>query len=324
VVIGLAAAGGTFAGGTLYSAGASTIFGAFLLPFVATSACTLSLVPLVWCALPSAKLEEDAGDGDEAATGGGDGGASLWGFSRLTTLTSTFAGSALIEAILPTIPPVLEDMGLDSAKIGFMLSLTAGAYMLGALGGGCVIDRWPGQTARRLVMGTGWMLMALSYATVGPLAAWPADRALGVSLVAVGMFVQGLGSGGIIVPSLPDAQAGLASESAKSVVCSVWNSCYSGGAAIGPIVASSLSSAFGFKAMCIAFAAWGSLVFICLAAAARGGSAEPDESVASAFVADSASLGERSSVGKPALCRHFSGTRSREGRVSREGCVPPT
>lgn len=117
VVIGLAAAGGTFAGGTLYSAGASTIFGAFLLPFVATSACTLSLVPLVWCALPSAKLEEDAGDGDEAATGGGDGGASLWGFSRLTTLTSTFAGSALIEAILPTIPPVLEDMGLDSAKV---------------------------------------------------------------------------------------------------------------------------------------------------------------------------------------------------------------
>ena len=75
------------------------------------------------------------------------------------------------------------------------------------------------RTTRHAVMGSGWVLVVLSYATIGPLAAeFAQSPALQVALVALGMFEQGLGSGSIIVPSLPDAQAGLSTEAEQAIV----------------------------------------------------------------------------------------------------------
>jgi len=301
VVIGLAAAGGTFAGGVLYSAGSNTPFGAFLLPFIATSACTLCLVPLVWFSLPRERLtEEDGTEGEGVGNVEPFPPQTLWSLPRLIALASTLAGSGLIEAVYPTLPPRLEAMGLDAAQIGYLLSANALAYMFGALCGGCIVDRWPTRSTRRLVMGSGWVLMAISYATFGPLAALQSSSAAQVKLVAVGMFVQGLGSGGIIVPSLPDAQDGLASELDKATVCSTWNSCYSGGAAFGPIVGASLTHAFGFNVMCIAFAAWGSISVLALVVTSPGNCVT---ALAKAGAPESQRGSERSVRGRPSLTR---------------------
>ena len=101
--------------------------------------------------------------------------------------------------------------------------------MGGAIVSGCIIDRYETTAARQLVMVGGWAIVAVSYSMLGPLATLLHSHSAQVSLIAVGMFVQGIGSGGIIVPSLPNAQAGLVSEGEKAIVCSTWNSCYSGG-----------------------------------------------------------------------------------------------
>jgi MFS family permease len=69
VVIGLAGAGGTLAGGMLYELGASTPFGAFRFPFLVMAACSVALVPLVCVALPCGKLREgEGGTSDCGAT----------------------------------------------------------------------------------------------------------------------------------------------------------------------------------------------------------------------------------------------------------------
>ncbi len=280
VVIGLAAAGGTFAGGVLYDLGASTPLGAFLLPFVVTASLTLALLPLVFMALPSDKLsegsEDEAGTADAAegssATEAGAGPASLWVLPRVVTLASTLAGSGLVEAIFPTLPPVLEAHGLDTAQIGELLAMNSVAYMIGALGGGCLIDKWSTRSTRRLVMGAGWVVMGLSYACFGPLAALPTSGTAQVALIGLGMFGQGVGAGGIIVPSLPDAQAGLSTELDKATVCAVWNSCYSGGAAIGPVVAAALADTHGFGVMASALAGWSAVAVLALALAGQSSS----------------------------------------------------
>lgn len=76
VVIGLAGAGGTLAGGMLYELGASTPFGAFRFPFLVMAACSVALVPLVCVALPCGKLREgEGGTSDCGATGASTAGA---------------------------------------------------------------------------------------------------------------------------------------------------------------------------------------------------------------------------------------------------------
>ena len=366
VVIGLAGAGGTLAGGMLYELGASTPFGAFRFPFLVMAACSVALVPLVCVALPcgtSATLSEgESGEGGtrdigvaEASTAGaagvgvtagatvgsgaigrsgltsvtipdsavsiGDGelsvvlsdsaavvgvappasdcssGARLWTYRRVLTLTSTLAGSALLEATYPTLPPKLKESGLGTARIGELFAMNGVAYFLGALAGGCLIDRYATQAlhasahhgaltggclidryaaraARQRVMGSGWVLMCISYACFGPLAALPASDVtqlafiiLGMfgqvsdldgpsipsndldclsSLIIVGMIGQGVGAGAIIVPSLPDAQDGLRTELDKAAVVAVWNSCLAGGGAVGPVLAAALTERYGF------------------------------------------------------------------------------
>ena len=343
VVIGLAGAGGTLAGGMLYELGASTPFGAFRFPFLVMAACSVALVPLVCVALPcgtSATLSEgESGEGGtrdigvaEASTAGaagvgatagatvgssaigrsgltsvtipdsavsiGDGelsvvlsdsaavggvappasdcssGARLWTYRRVLTLTSTLAGSALLEATYPTLPPKLKESGLGTARIGELFAMNGVAYFLGALAGGCLIDRYAARAARQRVIGSGWVLMCISYACFGPLAALPASDVtqlafiiLGMfgqvsdldgpsiplndldclsSLIIVGMIGQGVGAGAIIVPSLPDAQDGLRTELDKAAVVAVWNSCLAGGGAVGPVLAAALTERYGF------------------------------------------------------------------------------
>ena len=69
VVIGLAGAGGTLAGGMLYELGASTPFGAFRFPFLVMAACSVALAPLVCVALPCGKLRDgEGGTSDCGAT----------------------------------------------------------------------------------------------------------------------------------------------------------------------------------------------------------------------------------------------------------------
>ena len=151
------------------------------------------------------------------------------------------------------------------------------AYFLGALAGGCLIDRYAARAARQRVMGSGWVLMCISYACFGPLAALPASDVtqlafiiLGMfgqvsdldgpsipsndldclsSLIIVGMIGQGVGAGAIIVPSLPDAQDGLRTELDKAAVVAVWNSCLAGGGAVGPVLAAALTERYGFDLM---------------------------------------------------------------------------
>ena len=59
VVIGLAGAGGTLAGGMLYELGASTPFGAFRFPFLVMAACSVALVPLVCVQVSEAPSSTD-------------------------------------------------------------------------------------------------------------------------------------------------------------------------------------------------------------------------------------------------------------------------
>jgi len=80
VVIGLAGAGGTLAGGMLYELGASTPFGAFRFPFLVMAACSVALVPLVCVALPCGKLREgEGGTSDCGATEASTAGAAAGG-----------------------------------------------------------------------------------------------------------------------------------------------------------------------------------------------------------------------------------------------------
>jgi len=197
-------------------------------------------------------------------------------------------------------------MGLDAAGIGYILSANALAYMGGAIVSGCIIDRYETTAARQLVMVGGWAIVAVSYSMLGPLATLLHSHSAQVSLIAVGMFVQGIGSGGIIVPSLPNAQAGLVSEGEKAIVCSTWNSCYSGGAAIGPIIAAACTHTFGFVVMCVFFSAWGAVSVIALASTVCVASTIPAEA------AELQTVGpvERS-TGKPAIGRQRSHSRDR-------------
>ena len=277
VVIGLAAAGGSSAGGVLFSLGASTIFGSFLLPFVATFTCTILLIPLVLYTLPSRKLgtdddsNADAGNAHALESGDSKSGSysSIWTAARLATLSSLACGSSMVEAMFPTLPPELDALGFDAVAIGNVLSENALAYMLGAVMFGAVIDWQPTRRTRRMVMGLGWLLMGASYFTLGPMRSMlPAGSA---GFVYLAMFAQGIASGGIIVPSLPDAQDGLEDEVEKATLCSVWNSCYSGGAAAGPIVAAALSSLYGFDRMCVIFVAWSLVSTLILLFTSTGG-----------------------------------------------------
>lgn len=184
------------------------------------------------------------------------------------------------------------------------------AYFLGALAGGCLIDRYATRAARQRVMGSGWVLMSISYACFGPLAAaLPASDEAQLAFIALGMFGQvsdldgplnspdchvvclsslmmvgvigqGVGAGAIIVPSLPDAQDGLSTELDKAAVVAVWNSCLAGGGAVGPVLAAALTERYGFDLMAAVFAGWCVLALLALGASGwRGGKASASAGV---------------------------------------------
>ena len=80
VVIGCAMALGMLLGGTCYKIGASTVFGAFLFPYVVTACTPAVLLPLLYYAMPAHDGDHGAdsggnADGDGSGGGGGDGGS---------------------------------------------------------------------------------------------------------------------------------------------------------------------------------------------------------------------------------------------------------
>lgn len=98
---------------------------------------------------------------------------------------------ALLEATYPTLPPKLKEYGLGTARIGELFAMNGVAYFLGALAGGCLIDRYATRAARQRVMGSGWVLMSISYACFGPLAAaLPASDEAQLAFIVLGMFGQ--------------------------------------------------------------------------------------------------------------------------------------
>ena len=64
------------------------------------------------------------------------------------------------------------------------------AYFIGAMAGGCLIDRYATRAARQRVMGSGWVLMSISYACFGPFAALPASDEAQLAFIVLGMFGQ--------------------------------------------------------------------------------------------------------------------------------------
>ena len=131
VVIGLAGAGGTLAGGMLYELGASTPFGAFRFPFLVMAACSVARVPLVCVALPcgtSATLSEgESGEGGtrdigvaEASTAGA---AGVGATAGATVGSGAIGRSGLTSVTIPDSALSIGDGELsvvlsDSAAVG--------------------------------------------------------------------------------------------------------------------------------------------------------------------------------------------------------------
>lgn len=225
LVIGGSAAGGSIAGGTLYKAGVASGFGGWELPFVASAAAVAALVPLTLLLIPDAEEEEDevSGEGSDQP---------LWTMQRIASLCSLFIGAGLMECLLPilgphTAPPPLS---LDEAGVGVLFALFSFSYMLVALPCGMLADTIgvgpsTGRNLKSMLL-VGWIIMTCA---MGVLAQAGVFASLdGLTSMRASLLMQGVGSGLIIVPSLPELQYSIpeSDEASKAVLCSVWNGMY--------------------------------------------------------------------------------------------------
>ena len=174
---------------------------------------------------------------------------------RAIALASLFFASAMVEASAPILQPhvAAPPLSLSNGSIGLVVALFSLCYMAASLPLGLGVDRLlrvrsaPRAAAFRLklVVLSGWLGMAASFALLGPLAR-PAGAEFGTLVGS--MVVGGLASAALVVPSLPELQLGIADddEPSKAALCSMWNGLYSGGAAAGPFVTSVVCAARGF------------------------------------------------------------------------------
>jgi MFS family permease len=249
IVIGAAMALGMLLGGFLYAAGDSTVFGAFLFPFFVQLCTTMALLPLVWVALP-AHVSDDGGGGAGANDESQLVPRSVWTTSRVLLILSVVLWSAVNEALLPILAPELARPPLlfDSSQTGMVFAEASGIYMLGSIPVGWAIGRPGASRYRKLIMGNGWLTLALAYILLGPVRSVMSPFC---SLVAA-MAIQGLASSLVIVPTLPDLQSGLdGDELGKAAVSSAWTGAFSLGALLGPFSAAALTASIGFDLTCV-------------------------------------------------------------------------
>ena len=117
--------------------------------------------------------------------------------------------------------------------------------MLASLPIGWLIDRPALRDRRRPVMAAGWALLLVGFALLGPL-----EDGAPLADTLVGMAVVGVSSAMVVVPTMPDLQAGLRTEGEKAAVSTIWTSAFSTGSLIGPLVAAAVTHGEGFVALC--------------------------------------------------------------------------
>ena len=93
-------------------------------------------------------------------------------------------------------------------------------------------------------MAAGWATEVLGFIALGP-----ANPASPLLMTTVGLAVLGLAGALVIVPTLPDLLRGL-EGSGKARISAVWNSAFSAGAAIGPVLTALSTTAKGFSFTC--------------------------------------------------------------------------
>ena len=256
VAVGSGVAAGTAAGGALYRVGEGTAVGAFLLPFLVAAAAPLALLPLVVAAVPSRTSEAPA----EPLS------SSMLTVGRAAVVVSVVLWTSAAEGILPVLGPVWRAqpaLHFTPPAVGLAMTLNSGVYMLASLPIGWLIDRPALRDRRRSVMAAGWALLLVGFALLGPL-----EDGAPLADTLAGMAVVGVSSAMVVVPTMPDLQAGLRTEGEKAAVSTIWTSAFSTGSLFGPIIAAAVTKGEGFVALCaglMAMCAAGAVAFWVLA-----------------------------------------------------------
>ena len=256
VAVGSGVAAGTAAGGALYRVGEGTAIGAFLLPFLIAAAAPLALLPLVVAAVPSRTSEAPA----EPLS------SSMLTVGRAAVVVSVVLWTSAAEGILPVLGPVWRAqpaLHFTPPAVGLAMTLNSGVYMLASLPIGWLIDRPALRDRRRSVMAAGWALLLVGFALLGPL-----EDGAPLADTLAGMAVVGVSSAMVVVPTMPDLQAGLRTEGEKAAVSTIWTSAFSTGSLFGPIIAAAVTKGEGFVALCaglMAMCAAGAVAFWVLA-----------------------------------------------------------
>jgi MFS family permease len=199
---------------------------------------------------------------------------------RAIAIASLFFGSAMVEATTPIFQPYANapPLSLSNAAVGGITSITSITYMVTALPLGVVVDRivsGPRPTRPlQAILIVGWLGTAVMFTLLGPL-----GQSAPLAMMISSMTLGGMAAAAIVIPSLPLLKIGVdeADEAANAALCSLWNGMYSGGAAVGPLITSTIfgvhaatqSPAERFRTTCTLLLAFcGSLTLLMVASSA--------------------------------------------------------
>jgi hypothetical protein len=216
----------------------------FRLPFFATSLFVSLLLPLR-CALPQEYLGADSTTAAPMR--------SVVSRSILLGLTAVMLSAAVLGTLDTNLPYRLQapPFWLTMSELAAVTSLSSGAYLFLMFPIGWLVGKAsPSSRRLKLATGSGFLILAASFAMLGPVGAWGGLNSTPFAVSA--MLLRAAGSAVSCNFVYPDLVFGIPHDesSLHATISTLWNAAYAIGWAVGPYAGGLLYAAFSRTSLC--------------------------------------------------------------------------